>query len=362
MSEAEQRLRKIRAPQRVLSIQSHVVSGYAGNKAAVFPLQLHGFEVDIINSVQFSNHTGHQNGVRGGRLNSTDLQELFIGLEANNLLDYTHVLTGYCGDVSFLRKIVEIVKKLKNQNPHLTFVCDPVLGDHGFYYTPKELMPIYRDEVLSLADVLTPNAFELSEITGLPCTNESECFHAMDKIHKNYNVKYVVTTSGIENKSDEILYCFGSVFVDGKITRHRFEISKIRGNYVGTGDVFTSLLLVWLTETNGNLELSISNVIRSLQLLLKRQSKDENEKPTFKQRELCLIESRFDLLVPSGDGLCETNSTVSEWCLFDRTHGIHSCDLDGFCSGNSKLKDRPNTAGCVGTKCCCNQGVGRENK
>ena len=37
---------------RVLSIQSHVVSGYVGNKSATFPLQLLGFEVDAINSVQ----------------------------------------------------------------------------------------------------------------------------------------------------------------------------------------------------------------------------------------------------------------------------------------------------------------------
>jgi pyridoxine kinase len=60
---------------RVLSIQSHVVHGFVGNKCAAFILQvfflhdneksdynrsfqLYGFEVDIINSVHFSNHTG----------------------------------------------------------------------------------------------------------------------------------------------------------------------------------------------------------------------------------------------------------------------------------------------------------------
>uniref|UniRef100_A0A672M4R6 pyridoxal kinase n=1 Tax=Sinocyclocheilus grahami TaxID=75366 RepID=A0A672M4R6_SINGR len=43
---------------RVLSVQSHVVRGYVGNKSASFPLQVLGFEVDTINSVQFSNHTG----------------------------------------------------------------------------------------------------------------------------------------------------------------------------------------------------------------------------------------------------------------------------------------------------------------
>lgn len=42
---------------RVLSIQSHTVHGYVGNKAAVLPLQLLGFDVDPVNSVQFSNHT-----------------------------------------------------------------------------------------------------------------------------------------------------------------------------------------------------------------------------------------------------------------------------------------------------------------
>jgi len=43
---------------RILSVQSSVVFGYVGNKSAVFPLQLLGFEVDVINSVQLSNHLG----------------------------------------------------------------------------------------------------------------------------------------------------------------------------------------------------------------------------------------------------------------------------------------------------------------
>ena len=43
---------------RVFSVQSHVVHGHVGNKCAVFPLQLLGFDVDFVNSVQFSNHAG----------------------------------------------------------------------------------------------------------------------------------------------------------------------------------------------------------------------------------------------------------------------------------------------------------------
>lgn len=76
---------------RVLSIQSSVVSGYVGNKSAVFPLQLLGFHVDVINSVQFSNHTGYENGWTGQKLSGEELVELVQGMEKNNLLSQMYV-------------------------------------------------------------------------------------------------------------------------------------------------------------------------------------------------------------------------------------------------------------------------------
>ncbi|CAM9812339.1 unnamed protein product, partial [Ectocarpus sp. 4 AP-2014] len=77
----------------LFSIQSHVVRGYVGNKCSVFPLQLLGFDVDPINSVQFSNHTGYA-GFEGTVLQGEELSRLLQGLESNNLLrGYTHVLT-----------------------------------------------------------------------------------------------------------------------------------------------------------------------------------------------------------------------------------------------------------------------------
>ena len=38
-----------------------------------------------------------------------------------------------------------------------------VLNDSGNYllqYVPKELLPIYRDKILPLADIVTPNQYE----------------------------------------------------------------------------------------------------------------------------------------------------------------------------------------------------------
>lgn len=70
-----------------------VVFGYVGNKSATFPLQLHGFDVSPLNSVQFSNHTGYGSWT-GDVLEGDQLEKLVAGLEKNKLLCFTHMLTG----------------------------------------------------------------------------------------------------------------------------------------------------------------------------------------------------------------------------------------------------------------------------
>lgn len=97
--------------------------------------------MDAINSVQFSNHTGYkfikgqvldekQLGKQKFNFTSTShrsfvlmfLDDVFSGLVQNDLLDnYTHLLTGYIGNDQFLRKIGDIVKKLREVNPNIVY-------------------------------------------------------------------------------------------------------------------------------------------------------------------------------------------------------------------------------------------------
>jgi hypothetical protein len=72
-----------------------VVSGYVGNKCAVFPMQLLGFDVCPLNSVQFSNHTGYGKGrVAGQVMDDAQLSAIVTMMETNGLLHFSHVLTG----------------------------------------------------------------------------------------------------------------------------------------------------------------------------------------------------------------------------------------------------------------------------
>ena len=79
-----------------------------------------GFEVDPINSVQFSNHTGY-GCCKGQILNSDDLNILLEGLEINKLNDYSHLLTGYINSTSFLHRIAKLCRELKKKNPELIY-------------------------------------------------------------------------------------------------------------------------------------------------------------------------------------------------------------------------------------------------
>ncbi|VDM52347.1 unnamed protein product [Angiostrongylus costaricensis] len=248
----------------VLSIQSHVVHGYAGNKASVFPLQLNGFEVDPINSVQFSNHAGNveflnlpkrYEYVKGQKLTDVELTELYEGLKLNTVNQYSFILTAiYCPNY-----------------PRLLSVCDPVMGDHGKYYVSKELLPIYKEVIVPLADTLTPNAFELGELVGFCITNEEDCLHGMDVIH-GLGVTNVVVTSGVvASDGPDTLTCYASE--KGNIRRFRFRFPRLRGQFVGTGDVFTSLLIVWLTNCNNDIREAVGHVLGCMQGLIRRTSK-----------------------------------------------------------------------------------------
>ncbi|PKA54125.1 Pyridoxal kinase [Apostasia shenzhenica] len=183
---------------RVLSIQSHTVQGYVGNKSAVFPLQLLGYDVDPINSVQFSNHTGYPT-FRGQVLDGKELWDLIEGLGGNNLLYYTHLLTGYIGSISFLDTILQVVQRLRMINPQLIYVCDPVMGDEGKLYVPKELVSVYREQVVPVASMLTPNQFEIEQLTGYRISSEKDGLEACNKLHAAGPKKVIITSICIQD-------------------------------------------------------------------------------------------------------------------------------------------------------------------
>lgn len=283
---------------RVLSIQSHTVQGYVGNKSAVFPLQLLGYDVDPINSVQFSNHTGYPT-FKGQVLNGKELWDLIEGLEANELLFYTHLLTGYIGSVSFLNTVLEVITKLRSVNPGLVYVCDPVLGDEGKLYVPQELVSVYKEKVVPVASMLTPNQFEAELLTGLRIESEQDGREACNKLHAAGPAKVVITSI----KVDGNLLLIGSSKMDKDQAPEQFkiEIPRIPAYFTGTGDLTTALLLGWSNKYPDNLAKAAELAVSSLQALLQRTINDYKSAgfdPKTSSLEIRLIQSQDDIRNP----------------------------------------------------------------
>lgn len=160
---------------KILSIQSAVAYGHVGNSAAVFPLQRIGVEVLPVYTVTFSNHTGY-GAWRGPLIDPADVGEVITGIEERGVFgSIDAVLSGYQGSEGIGDVIIDAVSRVKAANPKALYACDPVMGNakSGCFVAPA--IPILlRERVVPVADIITPNQFELGFLTETePDTLES---------------------------------------------------------------------------------------------------------------------------------------------------------------------------------------------
>jgi pyridoxine kinase len=136
----------------------------------MFPLQRLGAEVWAINTVQFSNHPGY-GAWTGDVFSSASVRALVDGIAARGALARCDaVLSGYMGDEAIGEAILDAVRRTRAENPAAVYCCDPVIGDAGAgVYVRPGIPELIRDGALPLADIATPNRFELEHLTGLAC-------------------------------------------------------------------------------------------------------------------------------------------------------------------------------------------------
>jgi len=254
---------------RVLSIQSTVVHGFCGNKAATFPLQLFGFDVCPINTVQFSNHTGYKS-FKGTRLSDEQFRQLIAGLKENDLADFEYAITGYVGKQPLLKNIRTELSRMKQINPNMFIAVDPVMGDNGNLYVDSSCVEEYQ-QMVSMANLLTPNAFEAEQLTGIKLISMPSIFRAINKLHW-MGAKAVVLTSidGIcINKKDVILVVASdSSRPNNYLTIEITKLKMASGFFVGTGDLFTALLVGWMTQRRATLFEAVPKTVSSIQGVL----------------------------------------------------------------------------------------------
>lgn len=254
----------------LLVILSHVVHGYVGTRATQFPLQFYGWDVDSLNTTNFSNHPGYGK-IKGSVASMEEIREIYQGLEA--ILDvesyYDIILTGYVPSASSLKEVYKLIVTSTKRNPgsrRFKWILDPVLGDNGKLYVLEDIVPVYKLILGSgLVSLTTPNQFEFELLSKKTIIDMASLKEAFDSFTSYYDIPYVVLSSVVIGGT---MYCVG--FSRGaKDDLFCIPINQIPCSFNGSGDLFTALLANAFHENNYVLDAKVlRNVLEVLHDIL----------------------------------------------------------------------------------------------
>jgi pyridoxine kinase len=238
----------------ILVISSHVVRGTVGNRAVALALEALGHPTWVLPTVTLPWHLGHGPGT-------------MIIADENEFTSLCHdlanapwkheiagIISGFMASPSQVVTTAALVTGLKAENSELVYLCDPVIGDftsesigdnmvagygnEGRLYVSEEIATAIQEKLLPLADITTPNMFELGWLNALnpqePAKNQAQMLAQA----RSLNVANVLVTSvpGLMRG------CVGSVLVESDkaiMSEHKALANPPNG----LGDLTSALFL-----------------------------------------------------------------------------------------------------------------------
>ena len=208
--------------------------GPVGNSASVPALEALGATVYALPTIILSHHPGHGRPA-GLRLPAADLAAMIDSLEALGVLrGLSAVLTGYFAANDQIFGVARSIRRLKEINSDLLYLCDPVIGSElSGLYVPLPVAEAVKSLLLPLADVATPNRFELEWLSNAKIESPA----SIPKARCLLGLKSLLAKS-IETSNGRL-----QTILSGELGEHVVE-STIRKNVPrGTGDLLSGLFL-----------------------------------------------------------------------------------------------------------------------
>ena len=146
----------------ILSIQSDVLWGAVGQKAAMPIYNAAGIEATQLATVTLAAHPGYsiQNRAIMPADSLSELLDEFLTLSARPALSALHI--GYFGAADQVARVADFCHEARRHHPTIKILLDPVFGDGNRRYVKDEIIDAVIDNLVPQADIITPNHFELS--------------------------------------------------------------------------------------------------------------------------------------------------------------------------------------------------------
>ena len=272
----------------LLSIQSHVAYGHVGNSAAVFPLQRIGVEVWPVHTVQFSNHTGYGQW-RGQVFDAQAIRDVVAGIEKRGVLgECDGVLSGYMGSADIGTAILDAVATVKRANPAAKYCCDPVIGDVGRgVFVARGIPEFMKSKAVPVADVITPNHFELDYLAARECKTLAQVRDAVKTVHDLGPGVVMVTSLHVGDTPEDAV----DLLASDRTSCFRLRTPRLPLTINGAGDAIAALFFAHYLRS-GRAGEALSNAASALFGVLAKTADTGG-------RELALVAAQDELVNPS---------------------------------------------------------------
>lgn len=305
-----------------LSISSHVVHGYVGNKAINMAIQFKPDvkNIDILNTVQLNTHPKYliNNEYAEIAVVNYDPDVLINQVLKTSLfeflqMDYSCIILSYFNNAAGIDYLTEVLMEKKNKDTKL--ILDPIMGDNGKLYCSPKVVKSYQNLITNLEiDCILPNQFELELLVNKEYDNEKikndkyfveliKKFH--DKYPKVQNL--IVTSVMIDNTTPYIL--ISSTLKPNMIRKINLDRFYLKDTIIyGCGDLFTGLIAYEYTKNmkqqENDMEIAdifkiVLSVVRDLKTVIDRSvhSRIKLDEFRYQLNDLNLIECIDDVLV-----------------------------------------------------------------
>lgn len=197
-----------------------------------------GFQVCPLPTAILSNHTQYPHFTF---LDLTDEMPRIIAEWKRLEVEFDAIYTGYLGSPRQIQIVSDFIRDFRRKGS-LT-VIDPVLGDNGKLYSNfDEAMVAEMQQLITHADVITPNLTELFYLLGRPykeTNTDQELKYYLHSLSEKGPEVVIITSVPVFDEPHKT-----SVYAYNRTGNRYWKITcpYLPAHYPGTGDTFTSVI------------------------------------------------------------------------------------------------------------------------
>jgi len=197
-----------------------------------------GFQVCPLPTAVLSNHTQYPHF---SFLDLTDEMSKIIEEWKKLDVQFDAIYTGYLGSPKQIQIVSDFIDGFRQADSLV--VIDPVLGDNGRLYTGfDEKMIVEMQQLITKADVITPNLTELFYLLGKPFKEENsdeELKSYLRELSDKGPEVVIITSVPVRNDPHKT-----SVYAYNRQGSRYWKVTcpYLPAHYPGTGDTFTSVV------------------------------------------------------------------------------------------------------------------------